>query len=250
MRVIGLSFLLMIAVKAYSQVELFMPDYGINIETGVYKSKSYSFVVKKDTATIAPQLTIDSIGKATGYVSASKGLWLFNNSYPSKKEDVAGLLRENSLFTILEIEYRQIYKDTRLMLPISFEVWYRILLNGKIYYMDTKPYRLAFQKDFEPKSQVFTIFNIDKGYDYQYTGGYPCCFNVLVFDKKQAGLKLIYGNYLNFRNWEEFWAPDHGLQTTITNKGLEFELSTDPDNYKAVWNGKDLIDITVKKVNK
>ncbi len=248
MRILGLCFVLMLSYNAYSQVKLYAPDYGKDIATGSYKSKSFNFVVKKDTVTINSQLTIDSISLATGYVRS--GMWLFNNSYPEEKKDVAGLLRESSLFTILEIEYRQIYDDPRLKKPISFEVWYKILLNGQIYYMDIKPSRLVFQQDYDAQAQIFTLFNLDSGYDYQYDGGYPTNFKVLVFEKNAKGLALTYHKDLdNFRNWDEFWEPVAGVKTTLTAKGLEFELIAEPDIYKATWNGKELVGITVKSVD-
>lgn len=250
MRILGLCFVLMLGFNAYAQVKLYVPDYGKDIATGSYKSKSFNFIVKKDTVTIAPQVTLDSLSEAVGFLQIGRGVWLFNSSYPEGKKDVAGLLRESSMFTILEIEYRQIYNDTRLKKPISFEVWYKILLNGRIYYIDTKPSRLAFQQDYIAKGQIFTFFNLVSGYDYQYDGGYPTGFKVLVFDKVVNGLLLRYNKFIyDFRNWDEFWAPEHGLKTSITGKGLEFELITDPDIYKATWNGEELVGESVKQAD-
>lgn len=246
MRILGLCFALILGYNAYSQVELYAPDYGKDIATGGYKSKSLDFIVKKDTVVIGPQLTLESLTGAIGYMAIGQGIWLFKNSHPEGKKDVAGRLTTNSLLTILEIEYRQIYNDSRLKVPISFEVWYKVLLNGEVYYMDVKPSRLVFQQDYDAKGQIFTLFNIQSGYDYQYYGGYPTNFEVLVFDKNAKGLSLTYQNFLsNFRNWDEFWEPRNGLKTSITVDGLEFELIADPDIYKATWNGKDLVGVTV-----
>ncbi|CAN5205525.1 hypothetical protein BH09BAC1_BH09BAC1_29130 [soil metagenome] len=235
-----------------AQTRTFPPrGYAVLLKAGPYTSKSNSFYIASPKI-LKPQTQVDSLHNGIGYMGNYDGtLTLFNTSNPTTASDVAGILIGMSLIEICNVEHRSTFEGTR-GISYTYEVWYTILLNGRQYFTDVKPNKLEFQTAYPVKKQRFALFNRNTGYDGNYDMGYPEFFQVLVFDESASPMKLIFDSaVLPFKNGNEFWGSDNtgDLKTTITSKGLEFQLVGFETDYKATWNGKALVDVKVVDID-
>lgn len=165
MRKVFILFGLLICTVASAQKKIIHEDYS-RIRSGTYVPKSLRPEFKVDIE-ISPQKELTGKISDLEYIDlVGKTISLFKVKNPESLEDVAGILRENSLVEVISRQYQAIYQSSDKKWNVSFEVWNEIVLNGNTYYTDFKLHDfLAFSYHIEPTRQSFLIFAQSEGYD-------------------------------------------------------------------------------------
>lgn len=205
------------------------------------------------------------------YLASDEPIVLFNKMYPKDKEDVAGILTENSLIYVDTVFYNAVYinSDKAPMSmqrwyelldngelgtnppSLTYDVWYSIRIAGKRYYTDHKVHNyIEYEKYIPSKKQLLIICSQGTGYDGGYDNGYPDFYRIVVLQEPQKegeGWTQIYCSAtldLNGGGSEEFGLADHFF-INEDNKAVSFDangnLVLELENcWRLSWNGKDL----------
>ncbi|WP_416864619.1 MAG: hypothetical protein ACMVP2_18805 [Imperialibacter sp.] len=232
----------MAASSLYGQNILRSPTY-FEMVPGAYELQSTSPRFST-TAKIDAQLEIERIQGNTGYIVPPKnGVTLFKNSSPKSSIDVAGRLYSNSIIELFEIEYRTTYQNPDTTWKFSHEVWYKIFINGQVYFTDFRVHELEMARQLPKFSQDVALAFQDTGYDYFYDNGYPEHFHFLAFKKTAGGLVLEFDSQeLDFKCDCEFWELDTDTYEwkILDNGSLFIKLDGYKDSFVGTWDGRSL----------
>lgn len=215
------------------------------VEKGNYQLQSLNKVAETKKI-IDPQLSIDSLNDNTAYlIPTDKGVLLFKTNTPTTKSDIAGKLTSNSLIELLEVDYRKTYENPDTSWKYSHEVWYKLRINNQVYYTDYKVHSITYNKALIKFNQVISITSQDTGYDNYYDKGYPEHFHLLVFDRKEDELTLIFDSQeLKLKCNCEFWETEmETLNWKVLEHGsLSIILNGHEQMYEAIWDSEKLIE--------
>ena len=152
------------------------------------------------------------------------------------------MLTETSVSKIDTSFYNEIYKDNNHDWRLTFNVWYAVEINGRIFYTDYKVHNnIAHQEDLPLFSQNFLLVAQSTGYDEFYDNGYPEHFFVVVLDE---GNQIIFeSSILEFSYGDEFWDVEfmNSVETENTNEGFQFTIHGIEEDFSATWTGEKLL---------
>ena len=244
-----LTCLFCVPMVLAAQESIYEDNYLGKPLKGVYTPLSYddSYTVTK---VIAPQNMVPERFHSLLLVK-KKPIILFKTSRPEGKDDVAGILKENSLAELIEQRYRNHYLDPEREFFFTHEVWKKIKINGQIYFTDIKLHEAESQLLELPQfEQRFLLLADHTGYDGNYDIGYPEYFRALFFDKQGQLIHLSeelpvhcnceFGPFSDMPE-DNILIEPKSFQFKIP--GLEYDPVTETSKsytYTGLWNGKEL----------
>lgn len=246
MKLLSIILLSAITLESFGQ-RIVQSDTWFDLNKGQYQLRSLNSEFRNNSQIIQPQTKIKSLGNRTNYlIPDNRGVVLFKNNNPKSIEDVAGVLKENSLIEVNEIEYRKTFQNPDTTWKFTHEVWYSILINNELYYTDFKIHNLTFSRILESLKQTIVIASQDTGYDNYYDNGYPENFHILAFEQTSNGMNSIYDSeQLEFHCNCEFWVPEFETYEwkELEDGSLFIKLFGLEQTFSATWNGNMLIEV-------
>lgn len=251
MKQIFIFFFILLAYKSLGQKSAYFNDYRsyTNIKSGTYVTKSTLKdclnlnlpVITNNTKSIQfnnyDELTYQFI-KIT-----EQPVVLFDSHDPEKMRPIA-IVKETIQVAVDSILYKEIYRDYTKPWSVSFNVWNRIIVDGKAYYTDYDLHDSQIMLPIEQLNQKVLVVGQNTGYDYGYHIGYTEYYFLLFLNKEN---EVIYeSDIIDITFGDEFGMPEDFIKTNWNNNTQGFEITffnqfvQDKKTVRLIWNGKNL----------
>lgn len=168
---------------------------------------------------------------------------LFDSHDPKTMQPIA-IVKETMHVEVDSVLYKEVYRDFTQPWSVSFNVWNRIIVDGKAYYTDYDLHDSTIIVPIEALYQNVLIVGQNTGYDYAYHLGYAEYY-FLIFLNNQNEV-IFESDLLDITFGDEFGMPEDFFNTSWNDKTRCFEITffnqfvKDKKTIELYWNGKDL----------
>lgn len=238
-------------MKSLGQEHAFYNDYRSyeHIKSGTY--------IKKSTLKEYLNLNLPILNNKTKVIDlknpienahyfikiAQEPVVLFDSHHPNTMQPIA-IVKETIQVEVDSVLYKEIYRDFTKPWSVSFNVWNRIIVDGKAYYTDYDLHDSQMMLPIEQLNQKVLIVGQNTGYDYGYHLGYTEYYFLLFLNKEN---EVIYeSDIIDITFGDEFGRLEDFIKTNWNNNTKGFEITLfnqfvqDKKTVILIWNGKNL----------
>jgi hypothetical protein len=217
-----------------------------NFKKGTYSQKS---TLKKYLDLSLPIVENNSksleITNDLNFIKTNKTPVVLFDSHNIEKMKPIGKIKNTTQVKIDSTFFKEKYGDFSKPWSISFNVWNRIIINGKPYYTDYDIHDSPNIEVIKELNQKVLIIGQNTGYDSAYHLGYPEYYFLIFLNDNSE--RIFESEILDISIGSEFAIKDDFLNTNWNDKTKKFEITIDnlayckPENKKEIeihWNGE------------
>jgi hypothetical protein len=216
-----------------------------NFKKGTYNQKSS---LKKYLDLSLPIVENNSnsieIGNDLNFIKINNTPVVLFDSHNIEKLKPIGKIKNTSQVKIDSTFFKEKYRDFSKPWSISFNVWNRIIINGKPYYTDYDIHDSPIIEVIKELNQKVLIIGQNTGHDSAYHLGYPEYYFLLFLNENNE--VIFESKILDITIGDEFAMKEDFLETNWNEKTNNFEITlfnqyeAERKELKINWNGKEI----------
>jgi hypothetical protein len=217
-----------------------------NFKNGIYYQNSTS---KKYLDLSLPIVDNNSksleIGNKINFIKTNNTPVVLFDSHNIEKMKPIGKIENTTQVKIDSTFFKEKYRDFSKPWSISFNVWNRIIINGKPYYTDYDIHDSTIIEGIKELNQTVLIIGQNTGYDSAYHLGYPDYYFLMFLNDNNE--MISESEILNISIGNEFGMKEDFLKTNWNEKTKKFEITLfnqsickpgDKKEMNIHWNGE------------